>query len=101
VTERKRSAGARAEQPPAADCRQRPLRARFRQRLRRSVRRSTHQSSTEKKGYPVGKQDLIGTWHLVSSEFRHADGEVTYPIGKNGPAGAFEQKVTVLNFPPV
>jgi predicted ATPase len=31
----------------------------------------------------MGKEDLIGTWHLVSSEFRHADGEVTYPIGKN------------------
>jgi hypothetical protein len=31
----------------------------------------------------MGKEDLIGTWHLVSSEFRHADGEVTYPIGKH------------------
>jgi hypothetical protein len=31
----------------------------------------------------MGKEDLIGTWHLVSSEFRHADGEVTYPIGKD------------------
>src|SRR5262245_46122904 len=30
----------------------------------------------------MGKEDLIGTWHLVSSEFRHADGEVTYPLGK-------------------
>jgi hypothetical protein len=31
----------------------------------------------------MGKEDLIGTWHLVSYELRHADGEVTYPIGKN------------------
>ena len=31
----------------------------------------------------MGKENLIGTWHLVSSEFRHADGEVTYPLGKN------------------
>jgi hypothetical protein len=31
----------------------------------------------------MDKGDLIGTWHLVSFEFRHADGEVTYPIGKN------------------
>ena len=31
----------------------------------------------------MDKGDLIGTWHLVSSEFRHTNGEVTYPIGQN------------------
>lgn len=31
----------------------------------------------------MGKEDFVGTWHLVSSEFRRADGEVTYPLGKD------------------
>jgi hypothetical protein len=31
----------------------------------------------------MGKEDFVGTWHLVSSEFRRADGAVTYPIGKD------------------
>src|SRR5882672_5916133 len=67
------------------DGEQRPLvpRSRDSPRLKRSVRRSTRQSSKEKKGDPMGKEDFVGTWHLVSSEFRRADGAVTYPIGKD------------------
>ena len=29
------------------------------------------------------KERFIGTWKLVSSEFRRSNGEVTYPIGRN------------------
>jgi hypothetical protein len=31
----------------------------------------------------MGKERFIGTWKLVSSEFRRSDGEVTYPMGRN------------------
>lgn len=29
------------------------------------------------------KEQFIGTWRLVSNEFRRTDGEVSYPLGKN------------------
>jgi hypothetical protein len=31
----------------------------------------------------MGKEQFIGTWKLVSSEFRRSNGEVTYPMGRN------------------
>ena len=31
----------------------------------------------------MGKEQFVGTWKLVSSEFRRSDGEVTYPMGRN------------------
>jgi len=31
----------------------------------------------------MGKEQFIGTWKLVSSEFRRSDGGVTYPMGRN------------------
>ena len=31
----------------------------------------------------MSKEKFVGTWHLVSSEFRRADGEVTYPLGQD------------------
>jgi hypothetical protein len=30
-----------------------------------------------------GKSQLVGTWRLVSFEFRSPDGKVHYPVGKN------------------
>ena len=35
------------------------------------------------KGDALSKEKFVGTWHLVSSEFRRADGEVTYPLGQD------------------
>jgi Lipocalin-like domain len=29
------------------------------------------------------KDKLLGTWKMISSEFRRADGQTTYPFGKN------------------
>jgi len=34
----------------------------------------------------MGKEQFIGTWKLISFEFRRSDGAVSYPIGHN-PAG--------------
>ena len=31
----------------------------------------------------AGKEQFIGTWRLISSEFRRSNGEVTYPMGIN------------------
>ncbi len=32
----------------------------------------------------MGKEQFVGTWRLISSEFRRtSDGEVTYPLGKD------------------
>ena len=31
----------------------------------------------------MGKEQLTGTWKLISSEFRRSDGEVTYPLGRD------------------
>ena len=31
----------------------------------------------------MGKEQFIGTWKLVSSEFRHSDGQLTYPMGRD------------------
>ncbi len=31
----------------------------------------------------MGKEQFIGTWKLVSSEFRRQNSEVTYPLGMN------------------
>ena len=31
----------------------------------------------------MGKEQFIGTWKLVSSEFRHSDGQLTYPFGRD------------------
>ena len=31
----------------------------------------------------MGGEQFAGTWKLVSSEFRQADGEVTYPLGRD------------------
>jgi hypothetical protein len=31
----------------------------------------------------MGKEQFIGTWNLVSSEFRRSGAEVTYPMGRN------------------
>jgi len=32
---------------------------------------------------PMGKEQFTGTWKLVSSEFRHSDGQLTYPFGRD------------------
>ncbi len=34
----------------------------------------------------MGKKQFVGTWKLISFEFRRSDGTVSYPIGQN-PAG--------------
>ena len=31
----------------------------------------------------MGKEQFIGSWKLVSSEFRRPDGEATYPMGRD------------------
>ncbi len=31
----------------------------------------------------MGKEQFVGAWKLISSEFRRSDGEVSYPLGKN------------------
>jgi len=31
----------------------------------------------------MAKEQFIGTWKLVSSEFRHSDGQLTYPFGRD------------------
>jgi len=31
----------------------------------------------------MGKEQFVGAWKLVSSEFRRSDGEVTYPMGRD------------------
>ena len=31
----------------------------------------------------MGKEQFIGSWKLVSSEFRTSDGDVSYPLGKD------------------
>ena len=31
----------------------------------------------------MAKEQLVGTWKLVSFELRHSDGQVTYPMGKD------------------
>ena len=31
----------------------------------------------------MGKEQFVGTWKLISSEFRRSDGHVTYPLGKD------------------
>ena len=31
----------------------------------------------------MGKKQFVGTWKLVSSEFRRSDGQVIYPMGKD------------------
>ena len=31
----------------------------------------------------MGKEQFIGTWKLVSSEFRRSDGQLTYPYGRD------------------
>jgi hypothetical protein len=30
----------------------------------------------------MGKEQFIGTWTLVSTEHRHSDGQLTYPLGR-------------------
>ena len=34
----------------------------------------------------MGKEQFVGTWKLISFEFRRSDGAVSYPLGQN-PAG--------------
>ncbi len=31
----------------------------------------------------MGKEQFMGTWKLVSSEFRRSDGQLTYPMGRD------------------
>ncbi len=31
----------------------------------------------------MSRDELVGTWSLISSEFRRADGQISYPFGKD------------------
>ncbi len=31
----------------------------------------------------MGKEQFVGSWKLISSEFRRSDGKVSYPLGKD------------------
>jgi len=44
---------------------------------------SSLRTDAVKGGSIMGKEQFIGTWKLVSSEFRLSNGQVTYPMGRD------------------